>query len=326
MTAEREFDLLVLGELNPDIVIVDPTATPAFGQIETIVDAIRMEIGSSSAITACGATRLGLRVAFVGMVGEDPFGRFMLESLEALGIDTSGCRIDPTAPTGATVIVSRGDDRANMTALGAMAQLRTGDVPRELLAAARHIHVGSTYLQPGLTAELPELFDEARDLGLTSSFDCNWDSSGRWDGGIDRLLRSTDLFLPNLEEARRITGRTAEPAAAAELLRRAGEGRAPGRPFTLAVKRGADGGLAMRGAWEYEVAEVAAMPVEIVDTTGAGDSFDAGFLYGMLSGWPLRETVELATACGTLSCRGIGGTVAQPTLAEARAALATAGR
>jgi sugar/nucleoside kinase (ribokinase family) len=326
VTSERRFDLLVAGELNPDILIVDPAAQPAFGQVETIVEAIRMEIGSSSAIVACGAARLGLRTAFVGVVGDDPFGRFMLDALDGVGIDVSGCRIDPTVPTGATVILSHGADRANMTALGAIDRLRADDIPRELLAAARHLHVGSTYLQPALAADLPELFAEARSHGLTTSFDCNWDPTETWDAGIDPILREADLFLPNVEEARRITARTAAPAVAGELIRRAAEGRESGRPFTLAVKHGAGGAIAMRGSWEYEVAEAAVLPVELVDTTGAGDSFDAGFLYGTLFGWSLRDTLELAIACGSLSVTGIGGTAAQPTLDAARAALAAAGR
>lgn len=326
MTSERRFDLLVAGELNPDILVVDPAAQPAFGQVETIVEAIRMEIGSSSAITACGAARLGLRTAFVGVVGEDPFGRFMLDALDGADIDVSGCRIDPTVPTGATVILTHGADRANMTALGAIDRLRGDDIPRELLAAARHLHVGSTYLQPALAAELPELFAEARSLGLTTSFDCNWDSTETWGDGIDPLLREADLFLPNFEEARRITGRTSAPSIAGELIRRATEGREAGRPFTLAVKHGAGGAVAMRGTWQYEVAEAAVLPVELVDTTGAGDSFDAGFLYGTLVGWSLRDTLELAIACGSLSVTAIGGTAAQPTLEAARAALTAAGR
>ncbi|MEA2537744.1 MAG: hypothetical protein QOF11_1978 [Chloroflexota bacterium] len=326
MTSERRFDLLVAGELNPDILIVDPAAQPAFGQVETIVEAIRMEIGSSSAIAACGAARLGLRTAFVGVVGDDPFGRFMLDALDRAGIDLSGCRIDPTIPTGATAILTHGADRASMTALGAIDRLRADDIPRELLVAARHLHVGSTYLQPALAADLPELFAEARSLGLTTSFDCNWDPSETWGAEIDALMREADLFLPNMEEARRITGRTAAPAAAGELIRRATQGREPGRPFTLAVKHGAGGAVAMRGSWEYEVAEAAVLPVELVDATGAGDSFDAGFLYGTLADWPLRDTLELAIACGSLSVRAVGGTAAQPTLEAAREALAAAGR
>lgn len=322
---DASFDLLVVGELSPDVVVVGPRPKPV-GRVEASVEAIRLEIGSSSAIVACGAARLGLRTAFVGVVGDDPLGRFMLEALDVRGIDVSGCRVDPTVPTGASVSLGRGPDRATLTATGATDRLRASDIPRELLAAARHLHVGSTYLQPALLPDLPDLFAEARAAGLTSSFDCDWDPSGSWDGGIDALLREADVFLPNLEEARRISGRTAYPAAASELVRRAVDGRESGRPFTLAVKQGAAGAVAMRGAWEYEVAESGALPVDVVDTAGAGDSFDAGFLYGLLAGWPLRETLDLAVACGSLSVTGIGGTACQPTLDQARAALAAAGR
>ena len=285
-----------------------------------------MRIGSSSAITACGAARLGLRTAFVGVVGEDAFGRFIVDALDAVGIDMSGCRIDPDVPTGATVVRTRGSERTSLTALGAIDRLTADDIPRELLEASRHLHVGSTYIQEALSAELPELFQEARALGLTTSFDSQWDMTETWDDRIDPLLRAADMFLPNLEEARRITRKIAAPAAASELVRRAVQGREPGRPFTLAVKQGAAGAVAMHGTWEYEVVEAAVLPVEVVDTTGAGDSFDAGFLYGILADWPLRDALELGVACGSLSCTGIGGTAAQPTIEQARAALTAAGR
>lgn len=322
---DAPFDLLVVGELSPAAVVVGVWPEPV-AEVETGVEAIWLEIGGSSAVVACGAARLGLRTAFVGVVGDDPLGRFMLDALDGRGIDVSGCRIDPTVPTGARVILVRGPDRVALTATGATDRLRASDIPRELLSSARHLHVGGTYLQPTLLPDLPDLFAEARAAGLTSSFDCDWDPSGSWDGGIDALLREADVFLPNLEEARRISGKIAYPAAASELVRRAVDGRASGRPFTLAVKQGAAGAIAMRGTWEYEVAESGALPVDVVDAAGAGDSFDAGFLYGLLAGWPLRETLDLAVACGSLSVTAPGGTAAQPTLDEARAALAAAGR
>ena len=103
--------------------------SPCYGQVETIVEAIRLEIGSSSAIAACGAARLGLRTAFVGVVGDDAFGRFLLDALDGAGIDVSGCRIDPALPTGASVILTRGADRATMTAIGTIDRLRATTSP-----------------------------------------------------------------------------------------------------------------------------------------------------------------------------------------------------
>jgi sugar/nucleoside kinase (ribokinase family) len=317
-----DLDLLVAGELNPDIVVRGAPLQPTFGQAETIVESISLEIGSSSAIAACGAARLGLRTAFVGVVGDDQFGEFMLQALEGRGIDVSGCRIDPADRTGASIILGRGGDRAVLTATGTIESLRATDIPRDLLMSARHLHVGSVYLQPDLARELPAVLAFARGAGLTTSFDTNWDPSGSWDGGIDGLLQVADVFLPNQEEARRIAGREDVMDAAAELIRRATSGRERDHPFIVAIKLGAEGGLALRRGTNLEVAKVPGLSVEVVDTTGAGDSFDAGFLYGFIAGWPLRHSLELAVACGSLSVRGVGGTAAQPTLEEARTAFA----
>lgn len=316
MTGARNiaFDLLVVGELNPDIIVFQPGLQPVFGQVEVVVDHILLEIGSSSAIVACGAARLGLRVAFVGVVGDDHFGRFILDALAAHGVDTTGCRIVTDIPTGASVILSRGDDRAILTARGAMDRLTAVDVPSHLLATTRHLHVGSLFLQPGLAPGLPGLFRSARQAGVTTSLDTNWDPSGSWGGVSSALLSQTDLFLPNSVELEALTG-DADPATAARSLL----GHLPSGG-TVAVKRGGDGGTAIRGD---ESVSSPALPVTMVDATGAGDSFDAGMIAGLLDGAGLAGALRLAIACGSLSVRAVGGTGAQPDRNEANAAVAS---
>jgi sugar/nucleoside kinase (ribokinase family) len=326
----RPFDLLVAGELNPDVLVSGPDVGPAFGQVEKLVEGIRLTVGSSSAITACGAARLGLRVAFVGVVGRDLFGRSMLEALEERGVDVGACRVDPDLPTGATVILSRRSDRAILTALGTIEALRGEDLDDALLARARHLHVGSVYLQDRLRAELPSVFTRARRLGLTTSFDPNWDPTGAWDGGLDALLATADVVLPNREEARRMAGRDddlaaagvlhARGAAAGVLHARGAAAGGTGAGPLVAVKLGADGGLATDGA---RMIRVTAPAVPLVDTTGAGDAFDAGFLAGWLGGRDIAEALRLAVACGALSLRAVGGTEGQATLAEGEALAAT---
>ncbi len=324
---EREFDVLVVGELNPDVIVVDDDPRPRFGQAETIVEAISLVVGSSSAIFACGAARLGLRTAFVGVVGEDVFGRFTLGALAERGVDVSRCVVAQDRPTGASVILARGPDRAVLTSIGTIDALRADEVPLELVRRARHLHVGSTYLQASLRPGLPSLLGQARAAGLSTSFDCNWDPTDAWDGSIDELLTVADLFLPNSAEARRLTGAVDDRTAAAELMRRGGLGPRNGGPhqsgLTVAVKRGPKGALAVRGT---EFAAADALPVRVVDTTGAGDSFNAGMVFGWLAGWSLEAALELGVACGSLSCRELGGTASQPTLEEARQALADLGR
>ena len=298
------FDLLVVGEINPDLIVRGADVTPVFGQVEKVVEDADLAIGASSVITACGAARLGLRVAFVGVVGDDLFGRFMLEAMQARDIDTRGCVIDARLKTGLGVILTRPDgDRAILTYAGSIAALRPEHIDRSLLTQARHLHASSTFLLDGLRDALAALLATAQAQGLTTSVDTNWDPRERWDTGD--LLVHCDLFFPNGIEAERISGRSNTDEAIATLAR-----QIP----TVAVKLGHAGALARQG--ELMVRQ-RPLPVHVVDTVGAGDSFNAGFLYGHLHGWPLEQALQLAVACGSLSTRAAGGTAAQPTLAEA---------
>ena len=304
---DREFDLLVAGEINPDIVVAGDDIAPAFGQAERTVDRISLTIGSSSAITACGAARLGLRVAFVGVIGDDPFGRWMLDALAERTVDVSACRVDPSLATGASVILTRPDDRATLTAVGAMAALTANDLPDRLLKRAGHLHVGSVFLQDGLRAGLAGVFARARGLELTTSIDPGGDPGGTWDGGIGAVLEASDLVLPNREEALRIAGHTGDDTVAATRTLAA---RGP----VVAVKLGPEGGLVVAGDDAYRAM---APEVDVVDAIGAGDAFDAGFLAGWLDGRSAEACLRLAVACGSLSVRASGGTDGQPERGEA---------
>ncbi|MGZ4132155.1 MAG: carbohydrate kinase family protein [Actinomycetota bacterium] len=299
------FDLLVLGDANPDLVLRGDELMPAFGQAERLVEDATLTVGGSGAIAACAAARLGLRVAFCGVVGDDLFGRFMREQLDARGVDTRGLAVDPFRPTGLTVVFSRPEDRAMLTRTGTVADLRAELVDRELLAGARHVHVSSYFLQTGLVPDLAQLFDEVRAGGATTSVDPNWDPSGAWDHGLLTLLERTDVFLSNRIEATRIARTSDVETAGVQLASRA---------RIVAVKAGEDGAIGVAGD---EVVRVAASPGPVLDTTGAGDAFDAGFLAAWLDGAPLERALAVANACGALSTRAVGGVDGQPTMDEA---------
>lgn len=305
---ERDFDVLVVGDLNADL-ILSGDATPAYGQVEKLLDDINLTIGSSAAIFACGAARLGLRTAFVGKVGDDTFGHFMVDALRSRGIDTTGVVIDPTIKTGLSVILSRRTDRAILTYLGSIAALRYADIDPTLFQRARHLHLGSFFLLDALRPDVPELFKTARASGLTVSMDTNYDPSEQWDGNLLDALAQVDIFLPNETELLRIVRQNDVQPALDSL-----SARVP----LIALKRGADGALAQQGSTIYRAESI---PVEVVDTTGAGDSFDAGFIYGHLNGWDVARSLRLGCICGALSTEISGGTGAQPTLSEALAKL-----
>jgi sugar/nucleoside kinase (ribokinase family) len=299
----KPYDILVAGEINPDL-ILSGNVTPEFGQVEKLVNSAVLTVGSSSAIFACEAARLGLKVAFVGVCGDDIFGRFMLDEMSKRGVDVSNIVIIPGGQTGLSIILAQGADRAILTYPGLIPALTATEVTNDLLRRSRHLHIASYFLQTALQPGLPDLFARAHALGLTTSLDTNWDPSGEW-RGFDELLCRVDVFLPNENEALALTG-TKEIESA---IQRLGESCK-----VVAIKLGADGAIARRGG---ENARAPAIPVEVVDTVGAGDTFDAGFLFGWLNGWSLEKTLSLAVVCGSLSARAAGGTSAQPTLDEA---------
>ncbi|AOW90641.1 MULTISPECIES: carbohydrate kinase family protein [Streptomyces] len=313
----HSFDLLVVGDANPDVVLGPLDAPLAFGQREQLVPDGALTLGGSAAIMACGAARLGLRVAFAGRVGDDDAGRYIRAALDSHGVDTGALHTDPRLPTPLTVVLTQGEDRAIVTAPGTLPATTAADVPAGLLASVRHVHAASYFLLPALAASLPELLATARAHGATTSLDTNDDPSGRWDPpGLDAVLAHTDYLLPNAAEARRLAGLDGaglvESAAALA-------GRGP----TVVVKNGAEGALCHDGDTLVTTSGIPARPV---DTVGAGDSFDAGFVAALLAGLALPEALELAAVCGALSTRAHGGTTAQPTWDEAFAQVTRNGK
>ncbi len=300
----KKYDLIVPGELNPDLILTDTNLDPRFGQAEMLVEHAALTPGSSSVIFACGAARLGLKVAFIGVVGDDMFGRFMLEALESRGVDVSHVIVDPKQQTGLTVILNRVDDRAMLTHLGAINALRADQIPDELLSQARHLHLASYFLQTNLQPDVPALFKRARALGITTSIDTNWDPDENWTG-VQDTLKLTNVFLPNENEVLALAGLTTVNAAAQKLA---------GSAEIVAVKMGGDGGRVIQGD---TVVQAPAISVDVQDTVGAGDTFDAGFVYGYLQGWDLEKSLKLGIACGSLSTQKSGGLAGQPTLEEA---------
>ena len=299
-----DLDLLVIGDLNPDLILKGDDVRPRFGQVETVVDSADLVIGGSAAITAVGASRLGLSVGLCAVVGDDGRGQMIREMVEAEGVNTDAVRAVADIATGITVVLAEHDDRASLTSPGTIEALSVADLVSLPDAPARHVHVASLYLMSdayrgGLARQLQRF----REAGCSVSLDTNWDPSGQW--ALMDVLGVIDLFLPNEEELRAI----ASEDVTEDALRVLGD-EVP----TVAVKLGKRGGAVIS---EGMVTTVSADPFgEFVDAVGAGDSFDAGFIAGLVNGLPLGDVLKLAVAVGTLSTRGIGGTAMQPNLNE----------
>lgn len=298
--------IVIAGEINVDLIFTGVPALPQFGR-ETLAETYVQCPGSSSMILAMGLARLGDPVHFVGCCGNDAFGRFCIEALRDRGIDTAAVIPDDDLRTGVTVAMSSHGDRALLTWPGAIAELGADDVSDADLASAQHLHVSSYYLQTKLRPQLGELFARAHAAGLTTSLDPGSDPEQRWGRELIDVLRHVDVFLPNQSEACAISG-TGTPEEALHALAN-GSTR-------IIVKAGS------RGAMTLDAGQVLLTPgytTNAVDTTGAGDSFNAGFLHARLRGWPVLDCLRWGNACGALSTRGIGGTAAQGTTDEALA-------
>lgn len=306
---ERELDLLVLGEINPDLILRGNVA-PEFGQVEKTVREASLVTGSSAVITACGASRLGIRVGFMGLCGDDVFGHFMRDQMIAAGIDLRPVVVDAGVQTGFTIHLTQDDgDRALLTFQGAMAAFNESDLDESWFGRARHLHIASFFLQDGLRPAIPDVIRAAKGQGMTVSLDTNWDPTGEWAGNLRETLSLIDIFFPNANEVKAIA-RTDDLDAGLHHL----ETLVP----IIAVKCGSQGGRLHSETLHLHCHAPAVTPV---DTTGAGDTFNAGFLAALLKGYDLPASLSVAVIAGSLSTRALGGTAGQPAWTEVSSCL-----
>lgn len=290
------FDVSVAGELNLDLILYGlPEKLPT--EREFLADGLMLTLGSSSAILAHNLAVLGARVAFSSLIGDDALGEIALQRLAAAGVDVSHVKKASGRATGLTVILQHEGRRRILTYPGTMADMSRGDLEIEFLKSGRHFHLSSFFLQPKLRPYVAELFREMKAAGLSTSLDTNDDPQDQWNG-VFEVLPSVDVFLPNEREALRLTGAANLQAAVNELAK-----RVP----VLAIKLGAQGALARRGKEEFRCP---AAKVAAVDPVGAGDSFDAGFLYQYVKGADLNACLRYGNVAGALSTTMPGGTEA----------------
>jgi sugar/nucleoside kinase (ribokinase family) len=290
------FDVTLAGELNLDLILYGlPDELPT--ERELLADGLRLTLGSSSAILAHNLAALGASVGFASLIGDDPLGELALQRLIAGGVDVSQVKKISGRSTGLTVILQHERRRHILTYPGTMADLTRADLDLDFLASSRHFHLSSFFLQRALRPEVATLLRELKIAGLSTSLDTNDDPDDRWAGAFE-VLPYVDVLLPNAREARKLTGAPTLDAAVAQLAK-----QVP----VLAVKLGSEGALARRGQKEFRSP---AVRVEAVDPVGAGDSFNAGFLYQYLRGADLATCLHSGNLAGALSATMPGGTEA----------------
>jgi sugar/nucleoside kinase (ribokinase family) len=293
-----QFDVSIAGEINMDMVLYGLQEDLPLDR-ELLATGFQATLGGSSAILAHNLAVLGKRVGFITRVGPDEMGGMALDRLAASGVDLSqAIRAKGPTSTGVTVLLHHGVRRRMLTYPGTMGVMSRADLDFDYLASARHFHLSSLFLQTALAPDLPALFRDLKQAGLTISLDTNDDPAGRWEGVLDDLLDHVDVLLPNEEEACRIARRNTVEEALLALSQ-----RVP----CIAAKCGARGALVQTGG---KLTEISALSVDPVDTIGAGDSFNAGFLAAFVEGASPVQCAFAGNITGALSTLRPGGTEA----------------
>jgi sugar/nucleoside kinase (ribokinase family) len=294
-THPKRFDVSIVGDMNLDLVLDGlPETMPV--ERELIASAFRVTLGGSAAILAHNLAALGLEVGFSGLAAKDAFGKIARDWLSGQGVDISHLR-DSGGQTGsgATVLLNHDGGRHILSYLGVTGELSLSHLDLDHICSARHFHLSSLFLLKGLQPALPALFQAIKQRGLSLSLDTNDDPQDRWHGILDELLPLIDILLPNERELLRMTG-TDSLAAALDIM----ANKVP----IIAVKRGAKGAMVQQAGRRWPVPPVTVAPV---DTIGAGDSFNAGFLAGYVRGLPPVECAALGTVAGAISTLKTGG-------------------
>lgn len=307
-----QFDVLAIGELNPDLVLAGLRAeTPRLGT-EQEFGAYLLTLGSSTAIACVLMQRLGLATAMSAYVGDDDYGRFCRAALLAEHVDVDLVRTHPTLPTGLTVCLPYPADRLLLTCKGTMTLNPADAIDEGLLRRARHVHVGSFFLQDQLRPQLAALFAKARALGVTTSLDTGWDPQEKWlSADLRDTLAHTSILFPNDLEFENLAETRDIDTGMARLLDLGVE--------AIVLKRGAEGAVHGDRTRLIRHPGFRATPA---DTTGAGDSFNAGYLAAMLRGATVDERLRFGNACGALTVAAIGGTGGVSTIDAVHAFLA----
>lgn len=301
---KKKYDILTVFDMCVDIVFTGENVVPEFSQKEKLVDDYMIELGGSAGIFACQCAKLGLATTGKGVTGNDTFGELLLRKMAENGIDTTNIDISDEMKTGACIALIHGSDRAILTYNGTIDAVTPDMLTDELLSQTRHLHIASYFLTNQITPSYPEIIQRAKVFGATVSLDTNWDPDEKWDSGLKDVLPMVDIFMPNTNEIRYISGKESLEDAVAYF-----------RSFipVIALKMGGDGARVI--SKETDLYQRGRSD-NIVDTVGAGDSFDAGFLYGYLTGRDLKTCLDIASYCGTSNVTAQGGIAGQPKKAD----------
>ncbi len=286
------YDVVSVGILVADAMAKPVSSIPEKGKLG-LVDSIALYTGGNAATCAINVSKLGLKSAVLGKLGDDGFGRFMASELQAKGVETKGVSIDKEHGTSASlVLVSPDGERSFLHCTGANGHLTERDIDYGVIADTNIVFVTGGLLMPAFDGEeCAKFLKKCKEMGKTTAYDVCWDDKGRWMDLVGPSMPYIDYFMPSIDEAIELSGGLTDPDEIADKFLTMG-------PHTVVLKIGKKGCLVKtKDGKRYEVPTY--MKIKAVDATGAGDSFCSGFLSGLSQGWDLEKCAKFANAVGT---------------------------
>ena len=279
-----------------------------------VFDELEMHSGGGANNTAITLAKLGINVGAMGRIGTDTFGDFVLQILDDNRVDTRAMMRDTDTNTPATFVsVASDGERSFLHYMGTNRILSEDDVNFDLIRSCKILHVAGSLIMPRLDGEpTARVLREAKESGVLTSLDTVWDTTGNWLDALEPCLPYVDTFLPSIEEAEQLTGLHSPPEIANFLMDYGIQ--------TVGLKMGKRGSYVRTGTEEVHFPSY---EVDVVDTTGAGDAYVAGFLAGTVMGWDLKRTCQLASAAGASCVTAIGTTAGIKNLEETMAIIGT---
>jgi len=286
------YDVVSVGILVADAIAKPVKAIPDKGKLG-LVDSIALYTGGNAATCAINVSKLGLKSAVLGKIGDDGFGRFMASELQAKGVETKGVSIDTEHNTSASLVIVTDDgERTFIHSTGANGHFLEKDVDYSVVEDTNIVFVTGGLLLPAFDgAECAKFLKKCKEMGKTTAYDVCWDDTGRWMELVGPSMPYIDYFMPSIDEAIELSGGLTDPDEIADKFLTMG-------PHTVVLKLGKKGCLVKTKSGERYLIPTY-MKIKAVDATGAGDSFCSGFLAGLSQGWDIVKCAQFANAVGT---------------------------
>lgn len=297
-----------IGMLTADMILSPVVSLPQKGKLVPI-DHAELTNGGCALNTTIALSKLGIKSTIIGKIGDDGCGHFLLDRLKALGLDTKGVRIDPTIHTSATaVMVSEDGERTFLHSYGANGTFTETDVDYALFKKTDIVNIGGVMLLPAFDGwPCAALLETCKQMGKITVLDTAWDSSGRWMEILEPSMPYIDVFMPSLDEAIELSGKTDPEEIADEFL-------SMGVNICV-IKLGPEGCL-IKQRDQTAIYIDGYKNIKVADTTGAGDAFVAGFLAGLAHDWDITKCGRFANAVGAHCVMGVGASSGIKPMAE----------